>query len=301
MRYLCALVLTALVSFSLHAQTRWLIQLEVEGMENGLCEGIVEGLLSRIEGVGEVDASRWDGSVFIEATTRDVDPGQLAEAIESQSLYTARVVPTSYSRARIHIPRIRTRAEATEVSRSLNDVEGIFGGKVVPGTVLVEYDKEVTSPATIARIIRDRTTFQASVLDSLSNLAPSEDPSKAQTIIRVPGVTDFHTASMVSKSMDLNGILDGEVDFDDQSFLIIYRVGTVTAQRIFDAMVEVFERRVLDIDSIERPELVAVSKAGATVGVRTGPWFVIAVSAGGLGAGLALLYIIRRLRKRARV
>lgn len=275
-----AVALSAVMSLpaaALGAQTET-VTLRVDGMVCPLCEQTVESVVGTLEGVESVDADFRKATAVVTFDPSKVTAQQIAERINSETYYRARVVSEFVRTVALRIPGLDAQEEAEELARALRGLQGIEGGSVAIERLILDLDTRTISPQEVIETINERTAFTASLETGGGAL---EARSTAEAVIRVEGMTDQRTASQVTSALLLDGIVDGSVNLEEGTLSVVYDPARLTPAEIVAAL----ERAA--------PGEVSLLEGGPTGGILSSPWPIVAL------VGLVVLAVLAWPRVRS--
>jgi copper chaperone CopZ len=218
------------------------VTLRVDGMVCPVCEHTVDSVATGMPGVISARASRITRTVVLAYDPSRVSPQQVADRINAQTYYRARVLSPYTKTVALRIPDMGTREAAERVTAVLRAAPGIEGGTLNFERLDLDYDARKTSPQQIVALITARTGFAASVDTASQSTSAARSTGKA--VIRVAGMTDQRTASQVTSALRLDGIVDGSVDLHQGTLTVVYDTAKLTPEQIVDALRGAVRNRV---------------------------------------------------------
>lgn len=252
----------------------------------------MESVVTGLDGVASAEASFRKNTAVVVYDPSKVTPEQIAQQINSQTFYRARVLsvpPEFIETARFNVPGLNPRQEAIEWDRALSGVKGIVGSSLIIESFSLDYDVREISPEQLLDIINSRTSYTASI-DTTVWEEPAPFPvveSTATAVIRVQGMRDQQTVSQVTGALLLDGIVDGSVNTEDATLTIVYDTAKLTAQMIMEALGQAVPNNI---------SLVSVTEPGPGGSVLTSAWFVLTLVGLAIVAVFAWPVLRRRLQ-----
>jgi len=241
------------------------VTLRVDGMVCPVCEHTVDSVVTGTPGVISARANRFTRTVVVVYDPSRVVPEQVAERINTQTYYRARVLSAYTKTVVLKIPDMRTREAADRVTTALRAALGIESGTLNFERLDLDYDARKTSPRQIVALIRARTGFAASVDTAQQSTAAARSTGKA--VISVAGMTDQRTASQVTSALRLDGIVDGSADLHRGTLTVVYDTTKLTPEQIVDALRGAVPNRVRLLSAEGSPSGTLLSSPWLAAGV----------------------------------
>ena len=236
----------------------------------------MESVVTDLDGVASANASFRKGTAAVVYDPSSVTPEQIAEQINSQTFYRARVASEFVKTATFKIPGLDSREKGVELERALTGLAGIVGGALNIESLTLDYDVREISPEQVVEIINRQTSFTASI-DTSAAAAASGVESPATAVIRIEGMTDDQSASRVTGALLLDGIVDGSVNTEDATLTVVYDTAKLSAQKIVDSLKRAVPNNVT---------LVSVEEPGFGGSVLTSAWFILGL------VGMAIITVL---------
>lgn len=227
----------------------------------------MESVVTGLDGVESAKADYRKGTAVVVYDRSKLTPEQIANQINTQTYYRARVTSEFVKTARFKLPGLDSQEEAQKIELALSGVEGIVGGSLNVESLSLDYDVRETSPEQIVELINSRTSFTAS-FDTSGGASASRAGSTATAVIRVEGMVDDQTASQATGALLLDGVVDGSVNIEDATLTIVYDTAKLTAQKIVDTLRQAVPNTV---------SLVSVSEPRTGGGVLSSGWFILSL------------------------
>lgn len=222
------------------------VKIDVKGMVCPLCEDTVESVVSRLQGVKDVDATYQSESAVVVFDPTVIEAQAITSAINSETHYNASVTTFTVT-TELTVEGADDQA-GQALTSALEGTAGVESVEYQGGVLTVTADSREVSADQIASRLTEQTPYQVAVASGKVEKGPE---TTEEVTIRVAGMTTNKDASEVSSALRFQGIVDGSLDLENSTMTVVYDPAKISGEKILEGLRFALPERDFSLASAE--------------------------------------------------